>query len=441
MRRHFAWSSFPLFPYQLEDLLKSARVFQTVHLFLVIGCCLAACSTLTERQGPEGDQGLVGLSILVNLSSEAPGVVCTTGGVKLESGLDTNRNAILDPEEVTSTEHNCNGVQGTAGLISLVTVTDEPAGANCATGGKRIASGVDVNQDNVLAGSEIAKISYICNGAIGPQGERGAPGPKSLLNLVDEPAGINCATGGKRVDTGIDLNDDSVLDGSEVTGISYVCHGPLGPQGSVGPQGATGPQGIGGPKSLINLVDEPLSANCPTGGKRVEAGPDLSNDDVLDPEEVTAVSYVCNGGPGPATVKYSAIQNASVNAVGQTFVNIPGASLSFNLEAGHSVELRAHGSIYGSGGTATYTHCGVRFVVDGVPSGSDSVWGDTALGCGKQSSGHPGWICPWYIEKDVSLDAGDHTVILQLTGWVSSDVGCRIDTASCQAAKLVAEIR
>src|SRR5580698_6301007 len=77
-----------------------------------------------------------------------------------------------------------------------VTVTAEPAGANCADGGQRI----DVTRDGTTA------TSYVCNGGTGSA---------ATVSVADEPAGANCPAGGVAI--------TSSSGGSTVT--SYVCDG------------------------------------------------------------------------------------------------------------------------------------------------------------------------------------------------------------------------
>jgi len=60
--------------------------------------------------------------------------------------------------------------EGPAGKNSLINQVPEPAGANCATGGLKIISGVDSNSNNVLDNNEIQKTDYVCNGSNGNGG-------------------------------------------------------------------------------------------------------------------------------------------------------------------------------------------------------------------------------------------------------------------------------
>jgi hypothetical protein len=67
-------------------------------------------------------------------------------------------------------------------------------------------------------------------GIQGIQGIQGATGHNSLVTLTtlpEDPMG-DCPYGGTQVDAGIDLDDDDVLDGNEITTTEYVCAGAPG---------------------------------------------------------------------------------------------------------------------------------------------------------------------------------------------------------------------
>jgi hypothetical protein len=217
--------------------------------------------------------------------------------VKVEYGLDVNSNNVLDATEInaTLTKYICNGptgligatgaqgIQGVAGTVgatgatgaagknTLAKTTAEVAGANCATGGVKVEYGLDVNSNNVLDATEInaTLTKYICNGtagatgATGPTGltgatgaqgiqgvagtagaagATGAAGKNTLAKTTTEVAGANCATGGVKVEYGLDLNSNSVLDISEInaTLTKYICNGIAGATGAQGIQGTPG---------------------------------------------------------------------------------------------------------------------------------------------------------------------------------------------------------
>ena len=63
----------------------------------------------------------------------------------------------------------------------------------------------------------------------GPQGATGADGKNTLVKTTTEAAGANCATGGVKLEYGIDANNSGVLDAGEInaTLTKYVCNGNI----------------------------------------------------------------------------------------------------------------------------------------------------------------------------------------------------------------------
>lgn len=174
------------------------------------------------------EDGTDGSSTLLEVSNEPAGENCPHGGVKVDSGLDTNVNAELNASEIQHTEYVCSardgedGQDGTNGLTSLFNVTPETAGANCSAGGSKVESGLDTNSNGVLDASEISHMQFTCNGL---DGSDGTDGLISLLALSNEPAGNYCSNGGVKVETGLDANSNGTLDTSEVSDTQYVCNG------------------------------------------------------------------------------------------------------------------------------------------------------------------------------------------------------------------------
>jgi hypothetical protein len=106
---------------------------------------------------------------------------------------------------------------------SLVKIVEEPAGGNCAGGGRAIQTGLDANDDGELGEDEIAQTSYVCDGADGTDGENGEDAIQTLIEVADEPLGENCATGGSRIQTGLDADGDGVLGEEEIAKVTYIC--------------------------------------------------------------------------------------------------------------------------------------------------------------------------------------------------------------------------
>ena len=91
---------------------------------LSAGLFLAACdgdNGANGTNGADGADGSDGFNSLV-LTREIPkgDAVCLGGGLALDSGLDTNRNDVLDAGEVTATELlECNFAPQVLSLIHI----------------------------------------------------------------------------------------------------------------------------------------------------------------------------------------------------------------------------------------------------------------------------------------------------------------------------------
>ena len=64
----------------------------------------------------EVENGVDGLSVLVNSEEEPIGDNCYSGGTKLTFGNDTDGDGTLDDDEITNTVYVCNGTNGDDGL-------------------------------------------------------------------------------------------------------------------------------------------------------------------------------------------------------------------------------------------------------------------------------------------------------------------------------------
>jgi subtilisin family serine protease len=202
------------------------------------------CSTLSG-------QCEAALAMVVN-SAEPAGAHCLIGGLRIDTGWDDNNNGVLDAAEIVSTSYLCKTVE------TLVLVTVEAPGSNCVAGGSRIKTGPDTNGNGMLDPGEVTTIAYACNGVAGEN---------SLVEVTSEPAGANCADGGKKIETGLDANGDGVLQAGEVTSTAFVCDGAAGPTGatgSTGPTGVTGATGSTGPTGPTGVTGTTGSTG-PTG--------------------------------------------------------------------------------------------------------------------------------------------------------------------------------
>lgn len=157
--------------------------------------------------------GCTPASELVKSEPEAPGPHCANGGIAIHTGTDSNEDGLLQESEVEETSYVCNGAPGGAAIVDVVA---EPAGLNCANGGSAIRTGSDVNENRKLDEDEVQQTVYVCSGA---------DGSSQLVTTRPEPSGIHCPLGGVAILVGTDTNDDGVLSSDEVSSTSYVCNG------------------------------------------------------------------------------------------------------------------------------------------------------------------------------------------------------------------------
>ncbi len=268
---------------------------------------------------------------------------CASGGTQVRTGLDANGNGTLDAAEVAHTHYVCNAdasvasAQGAAGVTSLMTMTDEPAGSNCTSGGQKLSSGLDRNGDHVLQTSEVDNTSYACGGA------------DALMAMQTLAAGdAHCTYGGTRVVSGANtdgsgklLKADGSINTANASKTSYVCNGAPGIDGSKG--------------ALINSIAlAPGQANCLSGGAETVTG--LNNDGTgilvkadgsFNAANQLNVTYACNGTPGPSVNVSGATQQMASNA-GYIAGN-DAAQLVLTLPASESLQVGDIVRIQGAG--------------------------------------------------------------------------------------------
>jgi len=274
-----AWGSSPYFlEVEVDINAGTAFISSGVTELISVPYALYAETSGSSLPGPAGSNGL---NTLANTTAEPTGTNCATGGTKVEYGLDANANGILEPLEINAllTHYICNGsigATGANGLNTLANTTAEPTGTNCATGGTKVEYGLDANSNGILEPLEINALltKYICNGSAGVAG---ATGPAGAIGLTGATGSVG-ATG--------------------LTGAT----GPAGPIGLTGATGSVGATGTNGLNTLANTTAEPTGTNCATGGTKVEYGLDANSNGILEPLEINALltKYICNGSAGVA---------------------------------------------------------------------------------------------------------------------------------------------
>ena len=72
---------------------------------------------------------------------------CQFGGTAIDTGIDENGNGFLDSEEVDQTHILCHSEPGPSSLIMM---SSSGINTECPHGGKRLESGVDLNGNHVV---------------------------------------------------------------------------------------------------------------------------------------------------------------------------------------------------------------------------------------------------------------------------------------------------
>ncbi|WP_163994660.1 DUF7151 family protein [Pyxidicoccus caerfyrddinensis] len=152
-------------------------------------------------------------------------------------------------------------------------ITPEPPGAHCPQGGQTVHSGLDLDDDGVLDDGEVTATEYACTTV--------------LAYSQQEPEGLHCEHGGRAVRTGPDTDADGQLDDGEVTATEYVCATAI-------------------PDVLVRTRQVPPGEKCPNGGQVSHAGRDVDGNGLLDDVEISREVYGCME-PAPVLARVLAL--------------------------------------------------------------------------------------------------------------------------------------
>ena len=190
----------------------------------------------TGAQGPQGIQGIqgpIGLTGATGLQGIA-GVNGTNGSnglsayqIWLNAGNTGTEAQFLTALRGATGAQGIQGIAGTNGTNGL-------DGKTVLNGTQSPTAGIGNNGDfyintttNTLFGPKTSGAWGSGVALVGPQGAAGTNGKNTLVNTTTEAAGANCATGGTKIEVGIDTNNNGVLDSGEVNSslTKYVCNG------------------------------------------------------------------------------------------------------------------------------------------------------------------------------------------------------------------------
>ena len=81
----------------------------------------------TGPTGPQGPAGANGYNSLMLITDELSGSNCANGGIKIQVGLDQDRSGVLDSCEVLQTQYMCNGTTAVSPTPTPIKVTASPS--------------------------------------------------------------------------------------------------------------------------------------------------------------------------------------------------------------------------------------------------------------------------------------------------------------------------
>ncbi len=250
---------------------------------------------ICNGEGGENGENGKDSSIRTTTFEDAQGG-CILGGIKVEALIGEE----VQPDQ---TQYICNGANGqngqdgqdgTNGHSALVATSDE-VGENCANGGTRIDFGLDTNDNAMLDADEILSSRYVCNGANGADGQDGQDGKDGVdghdgtngKNATIQTTSFNgaqngCTNGGTKIEVLL----DGVVQSAQTR---YVCNGVNGQDGQDGQDGHDGQDGTNGKNATIQTTSFNGAQNgCTNGGTKIEV--------LLDGVVQSAQTrYICNG--------------------------------------------------------------------------------------------------------------------------------------------------
>lgn len=145
-------------------------------------------------------------------------------------------------------------------------VATVPPGENCAQGGQAVLAGLDLNDNGLLDDSEVTSTDYVCATAV----------PDVLVRTRRVPPGDRCPLGGQVSHAGRDTNGDGILDEGEITREVYGC---------------TEADPVLARLSVVPAA--PFSGGCRSDGTLVEAGTDANRNGELESGELRAAVPYC----------------------------------------------------------------------------------------------------------------------------------------------------
>ena len=143
-------------------------------------------------------------------------------GMKISvlQGSETGTVAYAETQTTTTNANGLASIQIGGGTPTTATFTD----INWANGPYFIKTETDPNGGtaySITGNSQLLSVPYALYAA------NSVNGKNALINTTTEAAGANCASGGTKIETGLDTNNNGVLDTAEVNTdlTKYICNG------------------------------------------------------------------------------------------------------------------------------------------------------------------------------------------------------------------------
>ncbi|NBP74555.1 MAG: hypothetical protein EBU61_00755 [Crocinitomicaceae bacterium] len=226
-------------------------IYKSAHLLIISLAHLLIISSIFA-QAPQK----MSYQAIIRNSNDSL-LISTPVGMRISLVQGSPTGTVVFTETQTATTN-------TNGLVSLqigmgTAVSGTFASINWASGPYYVKTETDLaggTNYTIISSNEILSVPYAlfsANGTPGPQGpqgyqgEIGLTGPQgsngltALVKTTAELAGSNCATGGTKIETGLDVNNNGVLDIAEVNAsqTTYVCNGLGGALSNGNAQGQT----------------------------------------------------------------------------------------------------------------------------------------------------------------------------------------------------------
>ena len=229
--------------------------------------------------GCGGSDSSPNLAIAIAVLNSAPITACPSGGITIQSGVDANGDQVLNALEASNEQFICNGVNGAIGAVSLsplISVNPEPIGVNCTSGGSQVNVGLDINRNSILDTTEITSVSYVCHGnssAVAINGIDGIAG----INGTNGTAGATGSTGATGSIGATGTAGTNGTNGTAGATGSTGAAGSIGATGTAGTNGTNGTAGATGSIGANGLVSLLSIVNEPSGSNCVYEGLKVSS--------------------------------------------------------------------------------------------------------------------------------------------------------------------